>query len=153
MTLAQFTEPKLLIPRLLSLQQDGAIEELTRRLETTRRLKNPGVFLPAILKREHDFPTFIGEGVAVPHVRNEAVEDISLAVGLSQAGILWGLGQNSIARLIFLFALPLDEPGTYLKLLSLLSRLIAHKPEFTALAAATQPEQMLASLNAVHLPR
>jgi hypothetical protein len=41
MTLAQFTGPKLLIPRLLSDRQEGAIQELTKRLEATAALRMP----------------------------------------------------------------------------------------------------------------
>jgi mannitol/fructose-specific phosphotransferase system IIA component (Ntr-type) len=152
MTLGQFTDPKLLIPRLHSEEQDAAIRELTQRLEAGQRLANPAVFLEALLKRERELPTFIGDGVAVPHVRSQAVTHISLAVGLSQAGIPWGRGQPNVARLVFLFALPLEEPGTYLRLLSTLSRLVGDESAFAALTRATEPEQMLVALNSVRLP-
>jgi len=153
MTLCQFAEPKLLIPRLLSDRQEGAIQELTRRLETTARIENAPAFLDAVLKREMEIPTFIGDGVAAPHVRGAAVRKLSVAVGLSAAGMPWGRDRRHIAKAIFLFAVPFTETRTYLSVLSGLSTLIQDEMAFTALKRATQPEDMQSVLNAVRLVR
>jgi mannitol/fructose-specific phosphotransferase system IIA component (Ntr-type) len=152
MTIGQFTEPKLLIPCLLSDRQDGAIQELTKRLEATGRIENSPGFLEAVLKRETEMPTFI-EGVAVPHVRGGAVQKLSVAVGLSATGIPWGLDKRRVAHAVFLFAVPLTEAQTYLSLLSGLSSLIQDEVSFTALKRATQPEEMQSVLNTLRLVR
>ena len=152
MTLGQFTEAKLLIPRLLSDRRDGAIQELTKRLEGTGRIENAPGFLEAVLKRETEMPTMV-EGVAVPHVRGAAVQNLSIAVGLSAAGIPWGRDKRRAAHMVFLFAVPLSDAATYLSLLSGLSSLIQDEIAFTALKRATQPEEMLMVLNAVRLVR
>jgi len=65
LTLGQFSEPRLLIPRLLSDCQDGAIRELAKRLEATSRINHVPAFLEAVLNREAEFPTFI-KGVGCP---------------------------------------------------------------------------------------
>lgn len=62
MTLGQFTEPRLLIPRLLSDRQDGAIQELAKRLEATGRIQNASAFLEAVLKRENELPNVCRRG-------------------------------------------------------------------------------------------
>ena len=152
MTLGQFTEAKLLIPRLLSDRQDGAIQELTKRLEATGRIESASGFLEAVLKRETEMPTFV-EGVGVPHVRGRAVQKLSVAVGLSAVGIPWGWDQRRVAHAVFLFAVPISKAATYLSLLSGLSTLIQDEMAFTALKRATQPEEMLTVLNAVRLVR
>jgi mannitol/fructose-specific phosphotransferase system IIA component (Ntr-type) len=148
MTLGLFTEPKLLIPRLLSDRQDVALQELTGRLEATQRIQNTPAFLEAVLKRETEMPTLL-ECVAVPHVRGGAVEKLSLAVGLSATGIPWGWDKCRRARAVFLFAVPWAEAQTYLSLLSGLSRLVQDKMAFAALRGATQPEEMLSVLHAI----
>jgi PTS system fructose-specific IIA component len=152
MTLGQFTEPKLLIPRLLSDQQDGAIQELSK-LEATQRIQNAPAFLEAVLKRENQLPTLVGEGVAVPHVRDAVVNELSVAVALSAPGIPWGWDKRRVANVIFLFAVPLTQEQTYLSLLSRLSSLIHDEMAFTALKRAAQPEEMLDVLNAIRLVR
>jgi PTS system fructose-specific IIA component len=153
MTLGQFTEPKLLIPRLLSDRQDGAIQELSKRLEATQRIQNAPAFLEAVLKRENELPTFVGEGVAVPHMRGAAVDKLSVAVGLSAPGIPWGWDKRRVAKVIFLFAVPLTHAQPYLSLLSVLSSLIYDEIAFPALKRAAQPEEMIEVLNAIRLVR
>jgi len=152
LTLGQFSEPRLLIPRLLSDRQDRAIRELVKRLEATNRINHAPAFLEAVLNREAEFPTFI-EGVAVPHARGGAVQQLSFAVGLSAPGIPWGRDQSRIAHAVFLFAIPLREAQTYVWLLSGLSALIQDERAFMALRRATQPEQMLKILHEVRAGR
>lgn len=152
MTLGQFTEPRLLIPRLLSERSDGAIRELAKRLETTGRIGNAPAFLEAVLRREEELPTYI-EGVAVPHARGGAVTELSIAIGLSGPGIPWDRENRCVAKAVFLFAVPLSEAQTYLALLGGLSSLIHDEIAYTALRRATQPEAMLQVLQAVRLVR
>jgi mannitol/fructose-specific phosphotransferase system IIA component (Ntr-type) len=152
MTLGQFTESKLLLPRLLSDRQDAAIEELTERLEATHRIQNAPAFLEAVRQRETEIPTFL-DCIAVPHVRGGAVQQLSLAVGLSATGIPWGRDNRRVARAVFLFAVPWAEAQTYLSLLSGLSRLVQDKMAFAALRRATQPEDMLSVLDAIRPAR
>lgn len=152
MTLGQFTEPKLLIPRLLSDQQDGAIQELSKRLAATGRIGNAPAFLAAVLKREAELPTFI-DGVAVPHVRGAAVTVLSVAIGLSAHGIPWGGHKDRIAYAVILFAVPLTEAQTYLQLLSGRCALIQDDTAFARLKAAVQPEEMFRMLKAVRVER
>ncbi len=151
MTLAQFTEARLLVPRLLSSQQEGAIQELTKRLEVTGRITNAPAFLEAVLTRERDLPTFIGGGVAIPHVRGGAVSQLSMAVGLAAAGIPWGATRQQDVRIVVLCAVPLVEAQTYLDLLSGLSSLIQDEMALAALQRALQPEEMLRVFRATHL--
>jgi mannitol/fructose-specific phosphotransferase system IIA component (Ntr-type) len=152
MTLGQFTEPKLLLPRLLSDQQDGAIQELSKRLAATGRIGNAPAFLAAVLKREAELPTFI-DGVAVPHVRGAAVTELSVAIGLSAESIPWGGDKRRVAHAVILFAIPLTEAQTYLQLLSGLCALINDDTAFARLKAAVQPEEMFRMLKAVRLAR
>jgi len=153
LTMGQFTEPRLLVPRLLSNRQEGAIQELAKRLEATGRIQDATAFTKAVAGREVDLPTFAGDGVAIPHGRGGAVRTLSMAVGLSAAGIRWDRGHHLTARVVFLFAIPLWEASTYLALLSGLSTLMQDEAAFAALKTATQPEVMLRVLQGVRWVR
>jgi fructose PTS system EIIA component len=153
LTLGQFTEPRLLVPRLLSTGQENVIQELAKHLEAAGRIANASAFTEAVAGRELDLPTFVGDSVAVPHGRGAAIRVLSLAVGLSAHGIPWGRDRRLVARVIFLFAIPLAESPTYLALLSGLSALLQDNAAFEALQTATQPEHLLRALNGVRLIR
>ncbi len=152
-TLGQFTEAGLLVPRLLHPQQEPALEELTQRLEMTGRVEDAAGFLEAVVARERELPTFAGDGVAVPHMRGGGVRQLSMAVGLSEAGIPWGPDARHTVHVVFLFAVPLSEGALYLSLLSGLSSLIRDEVAFPALKAAAEPEAMWKVLDAVRLIR
>jgi mannitol/fructose-specific phosphotransferase system IIA component (Ntr-type) len=148
--LGEFTELNLLAPNLPGDGPEGAIRELTRRLESAGRIRNAASFLAATLAREVQHPTFVDDGVVAPHARSGDVLKLSAAIGLSREGIPWG--KRGVAHIIFLFAVPLTGGGGYLLLLSGLSRLIKNEPAFAALRLATQPDEMWRVLNEAPLP-
>ena len=52
MNLSKLTESRLLVPRLLSEWRDGAISELSHRLEDAGRIENANSFTHAVLDHE-----------------------------------------------------------------------------------------------------
>lgn len=150
-SLADFTETKLLTPCLLSDRQDNAIWELTQRLSTLDRIHNAPAFAEAVRRREAELPTFVGDGVVVPHARGGAVRRLSMAVGLSTTGIPWGKNSGQTAHVVFLFAVPLTGTQTYLRLLAGVADLLRNELGLAGLRRATQPEEMLGILRAVCL--
>ncbi|MHC4175416.1 MAG: PTS sugar transporter subunit IIA [Planctomycetota bacterium] len=69
--------------------RDGVIAELVSALDKAGRLgnKNCQKIIKAVIKRENEASTGMGKGVAVPHVKHEAVKDVVAVVGLSGGGI------------------------------------------------------------------
>jgi|SRR5581483_265319 PTS system fructose-specific IIC component/PTS system nitrogen regulatory IIA component len=153
MTLGQFTEPRLLIPRLLADRPDQAVRELAARLESCDRIGSARRFADVILAGEDRAPSLAARSVAVPHARGGDVQKLSVAVGIAPQGIFWDRNSGEIVNAVFLFAVPLIEAGRYLSLLSGLSALIHDEMAFSALTRATQPEEMLEVLRQVRLAR
>jgi mannitol/fructose-specific phosphotransferase system IIA component (Ntr-type) len=151
MNLAELTELKLLVPRLLSNRLPDALRELTLRLENTGRISNSEASVEVILRREEQWPTVIAPGVAVPHVRGPAVRELSLAVGLSQRGVRWGSGDGAVHQ-VFLFAVPLASTNSYLSAASALTRMIQEQGVFAELIESRQPETMREVLSRISLP-
>lgn len=152
MNLGKFTEPKLLVPRLLSGCRDSAITELSSRLENTRRIENATAFTQAVLDHESLVSTICNH-VAFPLARGRAVKELSFAVGFSQPGIRWGTGKTPQVHAVVLFAVPLLEGHRYLSLVLTFSSLLRDEMAFTALRRSSQPEEMLTVLNHVRCVR
>jgi mannitol/fructose-specific phosphotransferase system IIA component (Ntr-type) len=152
MTLAQFTEPKLLVPRLLSRHRKSAIIELSRRLENVGRIENADAFGDAALDHEA-VASAVFDGVTFPLARGLAVQKLSFAAGLSQQGIRWGSGRSPVVHTVVLFAVPLLETRIYLSLVFTFSSFIKDEMAFTAFTRATQPEEMFAVFEAIQLVR
>jgi len=147
MTLGQFTETKLLVPRLLSTNQISALKELIKRLQLAGRIEDALAFFQAVLEREYMLNTAPEKGLAFPHARGRGANSLSFAVGLSAEGIPWGPQKGSVVRVIFLLAVPLSETQLYLNLLSKLSRFGQDEQLLSSLMECTQPEQMYKILN------
>ena len=148
MTLAQFTDARLLVPRLLSADQFGAIRELAKRLQKADRIDDAHAFFESVLEREYMLQTTPELGVAFPHARGRGVNSLAYAVGLSADGVTWGPAKSARVQIIFLFAVPISEAQRYLTLLSGLSRFAQDDQARDALLACTQPQQMLQLLDA-----
>ena len=78
-----------IVPQLESSERDGVISELVSKLEGTGKLgkAKAAEITKAVIKRENEASTGIGKGVAIPHVKHEAIEDVVVAVGCCGGGI------------------------------------------------------------------
>lgn len=148
MNLGQFTEPKLLVPQLLSEWRDSAIFELSQRLESAGRLENAKAFTHAVLDHE-SLGSAVFDDVAFPLGRSKAVKELSFALGLSSPGVRWGVGRAPIAHTVILFAAPRSEGQTYQSLVLTIGRFLHDEAAFSGLRGCTQSEQMWAVLSHV----
>jgi mannitol/fructose-specific phosphotransferase system IIA component (Ntr-type) len=148
MTLAQYTEPRLLVPRLLSDDRSSAITELSLRLEKTGRIANADAFTLAVLDHESVVSVVFAE-TAFPLARGQAIRELSFALGVSPQGIRWGTGRAPTAHAVVLFAVPLSAGQPYLSLLATFAKSLRDEAPLFSLHRCEQPEQMFAALNAV----
>jgi len=72
---------------LQSTSKDAVIDELVSKLDEAGRLNNKADYKEAILLRESQSTTGIGEGIAIPHAKTAAVKVPAIAFGRSVAGI------------------------------------------------------------------
>jgi len=145
--LSQFTEARLLVPRLLSDSPRGTISELAQRMAAVRRVPDQDAFVEAVLRRESEIPAVIGD-IAIPHARGGAIEEFSFALGLTARGIAWG--DSAVVHAVALFAIPLVETNAYLGVVAAFSRLQQDVSTFDMFKASSQPEQMLAFLSQIY---
>ena len=129
MRLYEHLRQEAILVDLQSRQRDGAIAELAGCLERHTAMANFPEFLEAVLARERDAATGIGEGIAIPHARSDSVRDFVAAVGLSKSGIDFGAVDGQPVHVILLMGIPLAQVKPYLKLLAHL-RLLLRQGDF-----------------------
>ncbi|NTW69335.1 MAG: PTS sugar transporter subunit IIA, partial [Chlorobiaceae bacterium] len=76
----------------------------------------------ALLEREKQGATFIGEEIAIPHARLEGINETVLAIGVSKLGIYDPDSQNT-AKIMFLMLSPVNRPDSHIKLLGMISKM------------------------------
>ena len=114
---------------LISTDMKGALAELLEVSVTRFSDLNPDALLRSLMQRENTMTTYLGFGVALPHVRVKMRRRYVLAIGRSPAGIRYdGLKDNERIHLIIM--LLADETARdYLQVLASLARLVK-EPEF-----------------------
>jgi len=75
----------------------------------------PELKTKAIIKREKEASTGMGKGVAVPHVKHQAVKDIVAAIGQSGSGIDFSALDKQPVYSVFLLISPANEPDKHLQ--------------------------------------
>jgi two-component system sensor histidine kinase KdpD len=79
----------------------------------------------ALVQRERQGSTFLGEDVALPHARMAGIERAVVGLGVARQGVSEPATGKSI-RIVFLLLSPISPPEVHVRSLSLISRLTQH---------------------------
>jgi nitrogen PTS system EIIA component len=142
MKIVDFIREDLILPDLKSLAKLDVLGELASHLAA----KYPGVtrddLLKVLVERERLASTAIGEGVAIPHGKLDAVGKLVACVGRAREGVDFDSMDGQPTHLFFVLIAPENSTGVHLKALARISRLFKD-PEFrTRLLAAPGAHEM-----------
>ncbi|WP_037677240.1 fructose-specific PTS transporter subunit EIIC [Streptomyces griseus] len=109
--------------RLAAAGKEAAIRELAGLLVRTGRVADQDELVRTALRREEQGTTGLGEGIAIPHAKTDAVTAPVVGFARSDEGVDWGSLDGTKARLVFMIAVPEAAAGDeHLRILALLSR-------------------------------
>ncbi|AKA69260.1 PTS sugar transporter subunit IIA [Clostridium scatologenes] len=111
---------------LKATNKDEAIKELIEILYEDGKITDKEKFRQAVLKREEEFSTGIGMGIAIPHGKSDAVKEASITFGRSNKGIDYESMDDKPAYLFFLISVPEESSDIHLRALSEISRKLMH---------------------------
>ncbi len=100
-----------------------------------------------VYAREEESTTGIGEGIAIPHGKGEAVAKPGLAAMVVKEGVEFESLDDEPATLLFLIAAPNTKDNVHLDVLSKLSMMLMDSEFTTSLRNATSPQQFLELIN------
>ena len=131
---------------LISNEKKAVIEELVDKLNENNKISNRNQVLQAILDREDVMSTGVGDGVAIPHGKSDAVHEIVAALGITREPVEFASIDEKPVRIVWLLVGPPGQTGPHLKALSRISRLM-HNGEFREqLIHSENQEQVLACI-------
>jgi PTS system nitrogen regulatory IIA component len=143
MKVATHLNPKFICTELKATTKEGAIHELADFLKDCPEINNFDQLLNDILERESLMTTGIGNGIAVPHARTNAVDKLIIAMGRSRSGIDFHAIDNQPVKLIFLMGAPVKDMSEYLRTLAYLTRILAKEKFRTELLEVNDPEGII----------
>lgn len=109
--------------RLEATDKESAMREMAALLARTDKVADQDALVATALRREAQGTTGLGEAIAIPHAKTDAVTAPVVGFARSDEGVEWGSLDGTRARLVFMIAVPEAAAGDeHLRILALLSR-------------------------------
>ena len=123
--------------------KQDAINKLVDLMAKNGNLTDKEKYTQVVLKREEESTTGIGEGIAIPHGKTDAVSKPGLSAMVINDGVEFDSLDGQPAKLLFLIAAPNTKDNVHLDVLSRLSTLLMDTEFRKSLMEAKTPEEFL----------
>ena len=125
-----------------------ALDKMVDLMAKSGKINDVETYRKGVYAREEESTTGIGEGIAIPHCKSDAVDRPGLAAMVLQDGVDFDSLDGEKVDLIFLIAAPNTKENVHLDVLSKLSVLLMNE-EFTKnLRSAKTVEEFLSVIDA-----
>ncbi|WP_271716133.1 PTS fructose transporter subunit IIABC [Anaeromicropila herbilytica] len=104
--------------------KDEAIDKMIELMSGTGNVSDVEEYKRAVLQRESEGSTGIGEGIAIPHAKTSAVKQAGLSAMVVRDGVDFDSLDGAPVTLVFLIAAPNTKDNVHLDVLSRLSVLL-----------------------------
>ncbi|KAA3619725.1 MAG: PTS sugar transporter subunit IIA [Calditrichaeota bacterium] len=141
--LADILSSETIVVPLQNTDKNSVIEELVSKLDETKKITNRRDVLQAILDREAVMSTGVGDGVAIPHGKCDAVNELVAALGVTKDPLNFDSIDQQPVRLVWLLVGPSGKTGPHLKALSRISRLMHNSHFRDSVISAPTPQNVL----------
>lgn len=131
--------------------KNTAIEHIVELMDKSGNLKDKEEYKRRVFAREEEGSTGIGEGIAIPHAKTDAVEKPGLASMIVRDGVDYESLDDEPAHVFFLIAAPAGGANVHLEVLSRLSRMLMDDDFKDSLLAAKTPEEYIEIIDKAEL--
>lgn len=133
---------------LQATDKEGVINEMVQSLVDNGVVTDFDTFKTGIMNREAQTSTGLGEGIAMPHSKNESVKEATVLFAKSNKGVDYASLDGQPTDLFFMIAAPEGANDTHLAALAELSKYLM-KPGFAdKLRQASNPDEVIATFDA-----
>jgi len=126
--------------------KDGVIERLVDLVVNTVNGTDRDTIIKAVRAREQLMSTGVGNSVAIPHGKTNAVKSLVAAFGRCSEPIDYDALDGKPVILVFLLVGPEDAAGPHIKALSRISRLLSYEEFRQRLINAHSADEVLAAI-------
>lgn len=149
MEVNEFINQNLIKMNLKSKDKESVIKEMVEIMAENEIITDKEEVLKKAMEREAKGTTGVGKGVAIPHVKSDAVKKPAVAFGRSDQGIDYGSMDEKPSYLFFLITVPEESHNEHLQLLAQLSRNLVHDDFRNSLLEAKDASEIMNILNKI----
>ena len=136
---------------LEGVDKEEAIAELVELLVRAGKLPDRDAALEALYVRESKGSTGIGGGVAIPHAKQEGLEGVVLAVGVSRDGIEFDAADGELVYLVFLVMAEAHNPGPNVEVLADIGHLMQIPGVYEEMVSAGDADALVQAIQKVQV--
>ena len=140
MFLHEIFPPEKIKTGLEAEDKEEAFEELVDYFCQAERTNVREEVLEALREREAKMSTGIHRGIAIPHGKTNAVDEVKGVLGISKKGVDYDALDGEPVYLLFTILAPEKDTEKHLRLLKRLAELLNNPQFYTELAAQTSPQ-------------
>jgi len=119
------------------------INELLDILVRTGKIKDKGAALAAVMDREEKMSTGMKHGIAIPHGKCAASEDLVACIGISEKPVDFDSLDKQPCRIFIMTLSPVEKTGPHLQFLAEVSLLFKSAEKREEILNAKTPEEVL----------
>lgn len=127
--------------------KEETIRDMVELMTKGGNISDKETYMKGVFAREEEGTTGIGEGIAIPHAKNDAVRAPGLAAMVIPGGVDYDSMDGEPVNLVFLIAAPNTEENVHLEVLSRLSMLLMDESFKDNLLKAGSVEEFLACVD------
>ncbi|EFR44244.1 PTS fructose transporter subunit IIABC [Streptococcus pseudoporcinus] len=148
MKIQDLLKKDLMILDLKANSKESAIDEMISRLVAKNVVSDFDTFKAGIMAREAQTSTGLGDGIAMPHSKNNAVREASVLFAKSANGLDYESLDGQATDLFFMIAAPDGANDTHLAALAQLSQYLLKDGFADKLRAVESPEDVIVLFDA-----
>ncbi|MBN1998842.1 PTS sugar transporter subunit IIA [candidate division KSB1 bacterium] len=143
MTIAELISTEVVKVPLESKVKPDVIRELVQILMDAGKINDMEAVVEAVNTREELASTGLEAGIAVPHAKTDAVNDLTVALGISPDGCDFDAMDGQPSHLFFLLLAPPDQSGPHLAALSDIAKIAGSRSFCKLLRNARSAEEVV----------
>ena len=119
------------------------IEALLDVIIKSGKVKDRNAALRCILDREEKMSTGVQEGIAIPHGKSEAVDELLACVAIKKEGVDFQALDGKMSRIFIMTLSPENKIGPHVQFLAEISRILKHKETREKMMSAGSEDELL----------
>lgn len=142
--LREVLSPELVTTELAATSRTEVVNQLVSLIQKSGKVKDPELALQDVLTHERENSTGMENGIAIPHAKTDAVDELVACVGITPSGIDFECLDRKPARIFVMTLSPKDGTGPHVRFLAEVARLLKEKKVRKRVLAAKNNEELYA---------
>lgn len=148
MNLKKILTKDSILPDLKAESKKEVIEELIGLLVAAGKFTGKTAAVQAVLAREEKMSTGMQNGIAIPHGKTDAVDQLIAAVGIHRNGVEFDSMDRKPSHIFILTLSPENRAGPHIQFLAEISRVLSRPELREKLLVAHTADEILSLLTA-----